>query len=259
MRTTVTPLGDRGTFQRGAVELSWEDRVNRSALRLVALIASLVVAGSACSDDDGPSVPQEPALACAADSAVYTLTFRSVWSAATHPEGFPEFAHFSSLIGGTHRDAVSFWNEDSLASPGIQAMAEIGSKTPLRDEVQAAIDAGDAARIISGGGLIVSPGSVDVTFTMDPSFPLVTVVSMIAPSPDWFVGVSGLSLCDDGEWVDSLVVDLYAYDAGTDSGIDYGSLNEPSVPHVPIYSIEQAPFLVEGEIPILGTFTFVRN
>jgi hypothetical protein len=104
-----------------------------------------------------------------------------------------------------------------------------------------------------------SPGIAEVDFTMDPGFPLVTVVTMIAPSPDWFVGVRNLSLCSDGEWVDSLSVDLFAYDAGTDSGVDYGSDNEPTVPHVPIRPIDEAPFLVDGEIPILGTFTFARK
>ena len=42
---------------------------------------------------------------------------------------------------------------------------------------------------------------------------------MIGPSPDWFVGVSGLSLVDDeGKWIPELAVDLFPYDAGTKNG-----------------------------------------
>jgi serine/threonine protein kinase len=39
----------------------------------------------------------------------------------------------------------------------------------------------------------------------------VTLVSMVAPSPDWFVGVGGLPLLQDGQWVDELVVPLPAW------------------------------------------------
>lgn len=42
------------------------------------------------------------------------------------------------------------------------------------------------------------------------------------PSPDWVVGVSGLDLClKDCSWVESKVIDLFPYDAGTDNGISY--------------------------------------
>lgn len=51
---------------------------------------------------------------------------------------------------------------------------------------------------------------------------LVSFVSMIDPSPDWFLGVSGLDLClRNCTWAESKIVDLYPYDAGTDSGPTY--------------------------------------
>ena len=47
-------------------------------------------------------------------------------------------------------------------------------------------------------------------------------VSKIIPSPDWIVGVSMENLClANGSWVDSRVVDLYPWDAGTNSGLSY--------------------------------------
>lgn len=46
--------------------------------------------------------------------------------------------------------------------------------------------------------------------------------SSTGPSPDWVVGVNGLNLClKNCSWIENLVVDLYPYDAGTDSGITY--------------------------------------
>jgi hypothetical protein len=81
---------------------------------------------------------------------------------------------------------------------------------------------------------------------------------MIAPSPDWFVGVAALSLYGDDGWIEELVVDLYPYDAGTDSGPSYTSPNEPTEVREGIYLIEAGPLLVEGQVPPLGVFRFTR-
>ena len=97
-----------------------------------------------------------------------------------------------------------------------------------------------------------------MTFDIDDAFPLVTLVSMLAPSPDWFVGVSGLSLRDNGEWISTLVVDLHVYDAGTDSGPTYTSPNQNTVPAEPITEITGLPFSTGGPVPPLGTFTLTR-
>ena len=81
---------------------------------------------------------------------------------------------------------------------------------------------------------------------------------MIAPSPDWFVGVSGLSLYENGEWISQKVVELVPYDAGTDSGVSYNSANLATANPEPISKIEVTLFLVNGDVPPLGTFTFTR-
>lgn len=185
----------------------------------------------------------------------YVVRFDASWSEDTHPADFPPNPHFSGLIGGTHNGSVTFWEVGALASPGIENMAETGSKSPLDDEVQAAIDAGDAGVIISGGGINPSPGTVSQSFDIEEAYPLVTVVSMLAPSPDWFVGVSGVDLFEGGEWVDVKVVPLVVFDAGTDSGTSYTSPNSPTVPPVPIFEKTDGPFAGSG---LVGTFTFSR-
>ena len=192
-------------------------------------------------------------------SAHYTVTFSAVWSAATHPTQFPPNPHFSGLIGGNHHGLVTFWATTQLASPGIENMAETGSKFPLTDEVEDAITAGTAGTVLSGNGIPLSPGNVALDFEISRAFPLVTLVSMIAPSPDWFVGVNSLPLFQDSEWVEELVVTLYPYDAGTDSGPVYLSANQETVPPEPIFRIEGDPFLAENSVAPLGTFTFTRT
>jgi hypothetical protein len=197
--------------------------------------------------------------ACAVEeSAVYKLTFDSVWSAQTHPTSFPPGPHFSGLVGGTHNNSIAFWEVGSLASTGIENMAEAGSKTALIAEVNAAINGGNAGEVISGPGLSPSPGSAQVTFSVTKDFPLATVVTMIAPSPDWFVGVSGVELFNGQVWEDEVVVSLQPFDAGTDSGVNYTSGNVNTVPAEMIFEITGFPFDVGGTVPPLGTFTFTR-
>ena len=189
--------------------------------------------------------------------ATYELTFTSIWSRDTHPADFPSGPHFSFLIGGTHNSSVNFWATGQTASNGIRQMAERGWTSILQGEVQQAINASNAYAVIRGGGIGNSPGSVKKTFTIHPSWSLVTITSMLAPSPDWFVGVSGLNLLDENNsWIPRHEVELFVYDAGTDSGSSYQSANAITDPRENIRRIETSPFLVDGVVKSVGTFVF---
>lgn len=189
--------------------------------------------------------------------ATYDVVFIAEWSEGTHPTSFPFDPHFSPLIGATHSGAVSFWEPGGIASPGIERMAETGGIGPLRNEVNDSIAQGTAALLLTGGGIAVSPDQVGMTFDIAQDFPLVTLVTMIAPSPDWFVGVHGLALRDDAGWVPVVEVDLWAYDAGTDSGVDYTSPNQDTNPQEPIRNITgEFPFAGHGRI---GRFVFTQR
>ncbi|MEM6792938.1 MAG: spondin domain-containing protein [Acidobacteriota bacterium] len=193
----------------------------------------------------------------ATETAQYSVRFDAAWSASTHPIGFPgDRAHFSSLIGGVHGDGVSFWQVGNPASDGIELMAEIGRTSPLDQEVQAAIDAGTASQIVRGGGIARSPGRSSASFAVSQTFPRITLVTMIAPSPDWFVGVSGYSLFENGDWVQQRAVPLFAYDAGTDSGQTFTSGNSDTRPAGPIRRITDGS--LGNGVPI-GTLTFTRQ
>lgn len=187
----------------------------------------------------------------ASETAEYRVVFNATWDP---PPGDPVNPHFSGLVGGTHNSNGVYWRIGSLASPGIKNMAETGGKDPLRQEIG---DDPNSDKILSGGNIPNSPGSAEVSsFTADLDFPLVTLVSMIAPSPDWFVGVSGLSLVDqNGEWINEITVELFPYDAGTDDGPDFSSGNDPSNPAVSISRINDDNLF--PNLP-LGTFTFTR-
>ncbi len=201
-----------------------------------------------------PTPTPTPIVATA--TATYRVSFDSTWSGSTHPQDFPPNPHFSGLIAATHGSNVGFWRMGEPASAGIEAMAELGSKFPLDQEAEAAIMAGTAQHLLSGDGIGRSPGSTSLEFEIGRDYPLVTLVSMIAPSPDWFVGVSALDLLENGDWAASMSVTLHAYDAGTDSGATYEAGNADTVPREPITQIGGAPLAVSGRVAPIGTFTF---
>lgn len=187
--------------------------------------------------------------------ATYDVDFQATWSSATHPGAYPFGAHFSPLIGATHDGGVSFWAPGGIASPGIESMAETGGTSSLTAEINAAIGAGNAASVITGPA-IGSRASTATSFTLTADHPEVTLVTMIAPSPDWFVGVHGLDLRASGSWADQVTVPLFAYDAGTDSGLNFTSPNQDTNPQDPITLLTGGPFF--GTTP-LGSFTFTRR
>lgn len=193
-------------------------------------------------------------------TARYEVVLNATWSRETHPQDWPNPGHWSGLVGGVHNDQVSFFQEGATASEGIRLMAERGQQGTLLAEVGPAIQAGTAHFRLQGGGIPVSPGSVSLTFPqpMSRDFPLVTLCSMVAPSPDWFVGVNGLSLIKDGEWERELTVPLYPYDAGTDSGATFASADVVTVPRGVITRLTAPPIAVNGIVVPFATFKFRR-
>jgi hypothetical protein len=164
--------------------------------------------------------------------------------------------HFTTVVGAAHNEEVSFWTLGGLATPGVKAMAETGATTPLDQEVNAAIAAGTAEKLltISGGD---APGKSQRITLISPDFPLVSLGSMLAPTPDWFIGVSAFSLCRNGAWITAEVLDAVAYDAGTKDGDEFtygGGYTDPPLP------IELQPKLAPGGVPrSFGKISFTRT
>jgi hypothetical protein len=154
---------------------------------------------------------------------------------------------------------VRFWAPGGIASAGVEAMAEEGRTSPLDAEVQAAIAAGTAFGLIEGGSIGRSPGVATATFEIGRDSPFVSLVSMVAPSPDWFVGVDSLSLVEAGDWVDRKIVTLPPWDAGTDGGSTYTSPDQDTQPRQAIRALTGHPVGFAGAVAPFGTFTFRRQ
>jgi hypothetical protein len=150
------------------------------------------------------------------------------------------------------------FNVGETASDGIKRMAELGRKDSLQTEIQNFISNGTANTLISGNGVFPSPGDVTLEFEIASSHPLASVVSMLAPSPDWFIAVSNINLLDNNEWVTSKTITVDIYDAGTDSGDTFLSLNLPTIPRVAIFEIITPPLAMNNVVAPLGSITFTK-
>ena len=191
-----------------------------------------------------------------AQSAAYRVTFEGKWTTVATPDGVPGGAHFSPLIGAVHNDQVTFWREGGTASAGIESMAEVGGTNALKTDITAA--GSNAGAVIERIGNIGATATVTADFKVTSTHPLVTLLTMVAPSPDWFVGVSGLSLrnaTDDG-WQPSLTVDLFPYDAGTEEGTEFSLSNAATSPQGAIASIKGTGKFSNEPI---ATLTFTRQ
>ena len=163
-------------------------------------------------------------------TARYRITLDALWTAADFPTNFPNDAHFSPLVGTTHNEQVVFWEVDGQpATIGIESMAESGSTSNLSNEISAAESNGYSQGAFVGPDIDSGDGEASMEFDVTTDYPLATFVSMVAPSPDWFVGVSGFSLLDDtGYWKSYEEISLKVYDAGTDRGPRPKSPNQDS-------------------------------
>ncbi|WP_052444513.1 spondin domain-containing protein [Flammeovirga sp. OC4] len=221
-------------------------------------ILSLLLIGIlfSCSDDDDNVQPpggNDPT------TATYKITYQGTWSSSSHPTDYPSNSHFSGVIGMAHTADTTLFKENTLATNGIKVMAETGGKSPLTTEINDIISTGKADFLISEGGLSSGTGKIEFEITVSSDHSYVSLVSMIAPSPDWFVAVENLNLYANNEWVDDVTITPIHYDSGTDDGETFTSPNAPSDPVVNIFEITSAPLGNGTEVtPAVATFRFQK-
>ena len=190
------------------------------------------------------------------DTVTYEVTFQGNWTLESTPDGVVGGAHFTTLIGGVHNSSVSFWSVDGTASSGVERMAELGATSTLRSEILASPHTHAVIlQSVSGGGT----GSATFDLEVPDTHPLVTLSSMIGPSPDWFVGISSRSLQDgQGEWRARLEIELFPYDAGTEEGEEFSLGNPATNPQGVITSIRNMGKF-EGAVEPMAYLTFVLD
>lgn len=173
--------------------------------------------------------------------ATYNILFTNHWNGTDHGP-LPSNPHWSKLVGANHKNTITFLEAGSIASEGIENIAEVGNNTNFKMDVITSISEGHSEQYIDGNSLYLSESSTISINEVQVSdqFPLLTLVSMIAPSPDWMVFINNLNLrtLDNTGWKNNVSVDLSPYDAGTDSGSDYNSPNADITEHILISSLQ---------------------
>ena len=188
-----------------------------------------------------------------AQSAEYRVTFTGTWT-SEDSLSYPLSAHFTDLVGATHLPGEAIWQRGGFASPGVEEVAETGNTRIILDELSALHDSGTSGQAIILDSLFGLPNSTSVEIQITEEQSHITLISMVAPSPDWFVGVSDLSLRNNNAWVEDLTIDLHPYDAGTEEGNEFTLSNDETSPFDAIQFIGESPFFLTN--PVIGQLRF---
>ncbi len=191
----------------------------------------------------------------ATPTARYRVTVNVNWTSATHPATLPSNAHFSAPVVAVHGAPGVMFSVGGASSPGVEAMAERGSTGMLVAELNSNTQ---VISVQTGAGVpapAVGSRTFDVTvLQLDHR---ISLVSMLAPSPDWFVGFDLATFVDD-QWIDSVTMPLGNYDAGTDSGSGFTSGNADTNPAQPIAGPRDAAFAAAVAEGAFGTVTITK-
>lgn len=197
--------------------------------------------------------------------AFYNLTFVALWNEKARPPNF-DGSKFSEVIGVSHNSNYSLWEPGKNAPKELNDLLKIpgpGSSSIQRD-INALKNKGKALKsaIIRSQQVSDFPSPGNYTLSVDPdeipvkvnsNFSLVSFVSWLWKSPDWFTGVSDLDLCDDAvpKWKSEVLLDAVVWDAGTDSGKNFSGTKSPIPLQVPITKFQN--------FPRVGYFVFTKR
>ncbi|ESO94851.1 hypothetical protein LOTGIDRAFT_117765, partial [Lottia gigantea] len=196
-----------------------------------------------CEENEVPNQDDDNEC-CACGHANYNIVFQGVWSRQTHPKGFPPkkfnpLIHWSNVVGATHSSDFEIWKYGGMASPAVKEVCEFGIWRTLEKYMkEQSRKIRTVVKTKSLYGIRNVKKSAHAVFTVSKKQHLLSLLTMFGPSPDWCVGVSALDICNKNcTWADHMEIDLYPWDAGTDSGSSYMSANKATIPREPISRI----------------------
>jgi len=221
------------------------------------VVATVLLALAACGKSSKTAPPAPPAAPTT--PAEYTVIIKSTWTKASFPLDYPSDAHFSGMIGASHNARYTIFAVGRRPTRGLERLSEAGKHSPLNDEIKQAIDQGNALALFESGGLKNWKDSMVATVRVDPAHPLVDVVNMVAPSPDWFTGATNVNLIENGAWVARRRIVLPAYDSGGDDGTTYKAPDKDANPKKPTTRNTNRHFVVHGAAQPVAVLTFVRK
>ncbi len=178
--------------------------------------------------------------------ARYSITVTGKWSSPdfTVPGG----VHFTTVLGMIHNKETYLWKDAAKASLGVENVAESGNITQLRLEVDSIIGIGKAISLIAITAPPPTGSSNKINFYCNSNYSCISFETMLAPTPDWFTGLSGFNLYQNNKWVNDTTINLYPWDAGTEDGDVFGYNNPATIPqqNVHLLQVSQATVLANG-------------
>lgn len=198
---------------------------------------------------------------------VYKVVLHTFWSRDKFPKHYPDWrppAQWTKVFGRSHDKSFTLFRLGQRSSPGVKAFAETGRTDLLEEQSQGEggiYDEFNAPPISTGSG------RTEAEFFVDGNHSRVSLMSRIVPSPDWFIGIDSFDLCVDGNWIDSITIEVDPIDAGTDNGFTFTAPNWPTEPQGVAYRITSRypahpagsffyPYL--KRLPPIGTFQFIK-
>lgn len=218
-----------------------------------------------CSLSTADGVPAE----CSADKLiVYRMVLHTFWTSSRFPKHYPQWrppAQWSTLIGRSHGKSFVLFKIGQKASSGMKTFAETGK---IADELSISGQGeNDVYDIFSAPAIPTGSGRTETQFIIDGNHSLVSLVSRIIPSPDWFIGIDSFNLCVNGNWLDSITIEADPMDAGTDNGFTFTAPNWPTQPQGVIFRMSSKyPSHPAGSfyypqlkrLPPIATFQFIK-
>jgi len=174
---------------------------------------------------------------CSSDLlAVYRLSIRTFWEEEQFPKQYPQWrppAQWSKTIGFSHSNRYKLFSIGSIAGDGVKQFVETGDSDKLDREAATNnfFDAFIAPPVTSGGG------NTTTKIFLDGNNTKISLLTKLVPSPDWFIGLDSLDLCQDNNFIDSITTEAFPLDAGTDNGFTFTSPNWPTDPQGVIFRI----------------------
>lgn len=194
-------------------------------------------------------------------NATYRVTFTPNFSQANFPTDYPANAMFSGIVVAVHEPGKVVFRQGQVASDGLKTLAETGDSSDLINFLNSQGGTDSADFIVMSLAAAAGPTEAQsLNVTIDPDKTSISVVAALMPSPDWFIGVDGVSMIETSTTlVTDLSIGLSPLDAGTDSGDTYNAADDPTVPAAPIDVINGLPFSTGGPSPSIGTIRFERT
>lgn len=182
----------------------------------------------------------------------------------------------SPIIGIGHSNKGDFWQEGDLANLCLEEIAR--QATNAQCDVMGVMNNTEGQLLVPFTMGVNRMGASPTTklssiVRVDREHPLITVASMIGPTPDWITGFFNKQMCGPEGWIEEMKLDGYGYGSGTDlgdkyqlgfwDGNNYTFPNPglaPAKPHVPVYRFSADNPLTPKVAPkgVVAKFTIKR-